>query len=300
VAGGAQAPAEVSVSGDDGKLSRTTVAGLGTPLSSAAVPAPPSPVAAALAPPLDAAPWRADILALGWADGRVTRLVAGARVPGAARLGGGGDLALADPPSRWVGDWRGGLGARQCRDWDRPVLAVAGLAAAAVYLECRRGRTVTRRRWIAVPRGWQVAALVADQASAGGGVLPALTVLRRRGGWLCEAALDADEPVLVAAAELEAVAAGATVDWLPHPPAAPPRPEQVAWRAGYGPELDAQLQLVGSQPCAVLVGGIGGAGAGDDFSLPDRLELALPTDAACLWVAADARLGRRDLAWSLH
>jgi hypothetical protein len=195
-------------------------------------------------------------------------------------------FTLADPPTRWIGDWRGGLGRGQCRDWDRPVLGVAALAVAAVLLECRLGRTITRRRWLTIPAGWSAAALVADQADPAGGVRTVLTLLRRRGGWLSDAILDCDEPVLIRAADaaifLDGSAAG-PVDWRAHPAEEPPRPEHRAWMAGYGRELEAQLQLIGSQAYALLPHG------------DDALTIAL--DAPCLWVATDRRLTRGELPW---
>ena len=232
---------------------------------------------------------RAQILALGWHDGAVTPLTAWAGVPAAAGAStaiAAGAAVLADPPTLWVGDWRGGIGPRQCRDWDRPVDAVVTLAIAAVYLECRVGRTITRRRWVQIPAGWHAAALVADQASPSGGLRPALTLLRRRGGWLSDAILDCDEPVLIRADEVNQVTADTRVDWRAHPAAEPPRPEHRAWMAGYGREVDAQLQLIGSQACALLPHG------------DEGLTLALDPRDACLWVATDRRLMRGELPWA--
>jgi hypothetical protein len=259
---------------------RKPAAASSTPISASA-----APFSAAQLPAFAPAGSRAQILALGWHDGAVTPLTAWTGVPAAAATASGAAV-LADPPTLWVGDWRGGLGPRQCRDWDRPVDAVIALAVAAVYLECRVGRTITRRRWVQIPAGWHAAALVADQASPGGGLRPVLTLLRRRGGWLSDAILDCDEPVLIRQDEVTRVNADTRVDWRAHPAAEPPRPEHRAWMAGYGREVDAQLQLIGSATYALLPHG------------DEGLTLALDPREACLWVATDRRLMRGELPWA--
>jgi hypothetical protein len=237
----------------------------------------PAKPAAPAAPPRSPRAPRRDGACLALAFGtRIAALAAGATLPDAP--------ALALEPALRVDRWSGALGAGAVAAWDRPVTAVVGLPADAVYAERREGRRVVERRWFPLPRGWALPALIADEADEAGGVAPRATVLMRASGWLLPAEFAALEPVVAPLDEISAIAGGAAPQWLPHPEREPPRPERDALAWGLWPDLAAQLALIGSSPYRLSIG-----------HEPQTIELAVAPTLSCLWTVGDPRIRRADL-----
>ncbi len=156
--------------------------------------------------------------------------------------------------------------------------ALVPLAVTAVLVELREGRRLKLRRWFPLPSGLVLVGAVRDEARVSGGVGPCLRLLTRSAGWLIPAGLASSEPVIAHVDEL----ADPTRDWVPHPDAAPPRPEDVADGWGCGDQLRDQLLLLGSEPHALWIGG-------------DRLHLATARDCPVMWMADHPRLVRGSL-----
>ena len=149
------------------------------------------------------------------------------------------------------------------------------LPATAVLVQVREGRKIRLRRWFPLPPGMVVVGAVRDEAKPGGGIGSCVRILTRSSGWLIPAELSTSEPVIARPDQL----ADPTRDWVPHPDAAPPRPEAVAEAWGCGDQVRDQVLLLGNEPHALWIDG-------------EHLHVAITEHCPVLWTINHPRLVR--------
>lgn len=191
---------------------------------------------------------------------------------------------LAREPLLAISAWTGCLGDGAVAHWDRPVQAILALPVEAVLMTRRRQRTVLSRRWYPIPPGFVMPILISPQAQEHGGVVAVASVLQRASGWLIPAHLGDWEPVVASQHEIDQVLSGGCGSWRLPPQIEPLRIEDLAQAWGCGEDLQAQLALVGSQPCQLDLG-----------SEPGTLRLSIVVEAPIVWTISEGRIQRGEL-----